>query len=63
MITESETRLSNFGIAFSVRGGLVDKRPKQHLPPLSSVLRPGDEGRVVMDADCTMHREHSCKLH
>jgi F-type H+-transporting ATPase subunit beta len=39
----------NTGVVASVRGGVVDVRFGQHLPPIYSVLRAGEEGRIVIE--------------
>src|ERR1700722_1518688 len=41
--------LSTRGTIASVRGSVVDVRFDQHLPPIYSVLRAGDEGRIVIE--------------
>jgi F-type H+-transporting ATPase subunit beta len=46
---ESKTSLSNLGVVVSVRGSVVDIRFDEHLPPIYSVLRAGDEGRIVIE--------------
>jgi F-type H+-transporting ATPase subunit beta len=38
---------TNTGTVVSVRGSVVDIRFEEHLPPIYSVLRAGDEGRIV----------------
>jgi len=45
----NKTSLSNFGAVVSVRGSVVDIRFEEHLPPIYSVLRAGDEGRIVIE--------------
>ena len=40
---------SNFGAVVSVRGSVVDIRFDQQLPPIYSVLRAGDGGRIVIE--------------
>ena len=40
---------SNRGAVVSVRGSVVDIRFEEHLPPIYSVLRAGDEGRIVIE--------------
>jgi F-type H+-transporting ATPase subunit beta len=46
---QSKTSLSNPGVVVSVRGSVVDIRFDEHLPPIYSVLRAGDEGRIVIE--------------
>ena len=40
---------SNRGVVVSVRGSVVDVRFDAHLPPIYSVLRAGDGGRIVVE--------------
>ncbi len=40
---------SNSGVVVSVRGSVVDIRFDQHLPPIYSVLRAGEGGRIVIE--------------
>jgi hypothetical protein len=42
-------RPSHLGVVTSVRGSVVDARFNGHLPPIYSVLRAGDEGRIVIE--------------
>jgi hypothetical protein len=37
------------GAIVSVRGSVVDVRFDEHLPPIYSVLRAGDEGQIVIE--------------
>ena len=46
---ENRTSSSNLGVVVSVRGSVVDVRFDKHLPPIYSVLRTGDEGRIVIE--------------
>jgi len=46
---EHKTSSSNLGTVVSVRGSVVDIRFDEHLPPIYSVLRAGDEGRIVIE--------------
>ncbi|MEO8683096.1 MAG: F0F1 ATP synthase subunit beta, partial [Vicinamibacterales bacterium] len=46
---EDTASLSNVGVVVSVRGSVVDVRFDTHLPPIYSVLRAGDEGRIVIE--------------
>ncbi|MEO8075869.1 MAG: F0F1 ATP synthase subunit beta, partial [Acidobacteriota bacterium] len=41
--------LSNVGVVVSLRGSVVDVRFDSHLPPIYSVLRAGDNGRIVIE--------------
>jgi F-type H+-transporting ATPase subunit beta len=40
---------SNRGVVVAVRGSVVDIRFDAHLPPIYSLLRAGDEGRIVIE--------------
>jgi F-type H+-transporting ATPase subunit beta len=40
---------TNLGAIVSVRGSVVDVRFEEHLPPIYSVLRAGDEGQIVIE--------------
>jgi|CXWL01.1.fsa_nt_gi F-type H+-transporting ATPase subunit beta len=42
-------RRANLGAVVSVRGSVVDIRFDEHLPPIYSVLRAGDEGQIVIE--------------
>jgi F-type H+-transporting ATPase subunit beta len=44
-----ESAPANSGVVVSVRGSVVDIRFDQHLPPIYSVLRAGDERRIVIE--------------
>ena len=46
---KSKTTPSNLGAVVSVRGSVVDIRFDEHLPPIYSVLRAGDEGQIVIE--------------
>jgi len=46
---EYKTSPPNLGAIVSVRGSVVDIRFDKHLPPIYSVLRAGDEGRIVIE--------------
>ena len=39
----------NLGAVVSVRGSVVDVRFEEHLPPIHSVLRAGEKGRIVIE--------------
>ncbi len=41
--------LPNVGAIVSVRGSVVDIRFEDHLPPIYSLLRAGQEGRVAIE--------------
>jgi F-type H+-transporting ATPase subunit beta len=61
---DNTTSLSNLGKVVSVRGSVVDIRFDEHLPPIYSVLRAGDEGRIVIDvlAQLDAHRVRGIAL-
>ena len=44
-----ETAVSTIGRVVSVRGSVVDIRFDEHLPPIHSLLRTGEEGRIVIE--------------
>ena len=44
-----KTSPSNVGVVVSVRGSIADIRLDVHVPPIHSVLRAGDEGRIVIE--------------
>ena len=46
---DKKTSPSNFGTVVSVRGSVVDIRFEEHLPPIYTVLRAGDEKRIVIE--------------
>jgi hypothetical protein len=62
---------SNLGVVVSVRGSVMDIQFDEHLPPpIYSVLRAGDEGRIVIDdINCQEHSQtivalcHADNLH
>ncbi|CAN5433815.1 F0F1 ATP synthase subunit beta [soil metagenome] len=39
---------TNRGVVVAIRGSVVEVRFDEHLPPIYSVLRAGDEGRIVI---------------
>jgi F-type H+-transporting ATPase subunit beta len=47
---ESKNNLPGSGAVVSVRGSVVDMRFEGRLPPIYSVLRAGDKGRIVIEA-------------
>jgi F0F1-type ATP synthase beta subunit len=46
---EMAPRLSNIGAVVAVRGGVVDVRFDQRLPPIFSLLRAGTEGEMAIE--------------
>jgi F-type H+-transporting ATPase subunit beta len=43
------SNLSNTGVVVSVRGSVVDIRFDGNLPPIHSVLRAGQEERIIIE--------------
>jgi F-type H+-transporting ATPase subunit beta len=48
LVNETGTKV-NRGVVLSVRGSVVDVRFEEHLPPIYSLLRAGEGGRVVIE--------------
>ena len=48
----------NLGVIESVRGSVVDIRFDEHLPPIYSVLRTGDNGRIVIEVQAQLDARH-----
>ncbi|MFA6239683.1 MAG: F0F1 ATP synthase subunit beta [Candidatus Hydrogenedentales bacterium] len=46
---KSGTSVSNHGVVVSVRGSVVDVRFDDRLPPIYSVLRAGEDGRIIIE--------------
>jgi F-type H+/Na+-transporting ATPase subunit beta len=46
---DTNTGPSNTGAVISVRGSVVDIRFENHLPPINSLLRAGQEGRIAIE--------------
>jgi F-type H+-transporting ATPase subunit beta len=61
---DNNTRSSNLGAVISVRGSVVDIRFEDHLPPIYSLLRAGQEGRVAIEvlAQLDTHRVRGIAL-
>jgi F-type H+-transporting ATPase subunit beta len=55
---ESKGRLANSGVVVSVRGSVVDVRFDGRLPPIYSVLRVGDNGRIVIEVQAQLDARH-----
>jgi F-type H+-transporting ATPase subunit beta len=49
LLSAGKSVLSNCGRVVSVRGSVVDVRFDRHLPPIYSLLRAGDRGRIVIE--------------
>src|SRR5277367_35903 len=48
-MTAAENSPANSGVVVSVRGSVVDIRFDEHLPPIYSVLRAGEGGKIVIE--------------
>ncbi len=48
-VVNDNPRAPNLGAIVSVRGSVVDARFEQRLPPIYSVLRAGDQGRILVE--------------
>ena len=48
-LSEAENPSANTGAVVSVRGSVVDVRFDRQLPPIHSVLRAGEDGRIVIE--------------
>src|SRR5450631_1168229 len=48
----------SLGSIVSVRGSVVDVRFDEHLPPIYSVLRAGDQGRIVIEVLAQLDARH-----
>lgn len=46
---ETSASAANLGAVVAVRGSVVDIRFDEHLPPIYSLLRAGEEGRIVIE--------------
>jgi F-type H+/Na+-transporting ATPase subunit beta len=55
---QSETLPVHSGAIVSVRGSVVDIRFDRHLPPIHSVLRTGNEGRIVIEVLAQLDAHH-----
>jgi len=47
--TANKTRVTTSGVVVAVRGSVVDIRFDDRLPPIYSVLRTGEEGRIIIE--------------
>lgn len=54
----SESLSIHLGVVVSVRGSVVDIRFDEHLPPIYSVLRTGNEGRIVIEVWSQLDSHH-----
>ena len=48
-MNDQSSATSNPGVVSSIRGSVVDVHFEEHLPPIYSVLRGGDDGRIVVE--------------
>src|SRR5690606_2875880 len=54
----SESLSIHLGVVVSVRGSVVDIRFDGQLPPIYSVLRTGNEGRIVIEVWSQLDSHH-----
>ena len=61
---EDKASLSNLGAVVSVRGSVVDIGFDEHLPPIYSLLRAGEEGRIAIEVSAQLdaHRVRGIAL-
>ena len=61
---DTDTSPLNCGAVVSVRGSVVDIRFENHLPPINSLLRTGQEGRIAIEvlAQLDTHRVRGIAL-
>ena len=55
---ENNTVSPNQGVVVSVRGSVVDIRFEDRLPPIYSMLRAGDDGRIVIEVRAQTDANH-----
>src|SRR5664280_2148527 len=58
MLAQEAVTTSSLGSIVSVRGSVVDVRFDAHLPPIYSVLRAGDQGRIVIEVLAQLDARH-----
>jgi F-type H+/Na+-transporting ATPase subunit beta len=58
MLGQETVKIPLLGATVSVRGSVVDIRFDEHLPPIYSVLRAGDEGRIVIEVLAQLDARH-----
>jgi F-type H+/Na+-transporting ATPase subunit beta len=58
MLGQQTVKIPLLGAIVSVRGSVVDIRFDEHLPPIYSVLRAGDEGRIVIEVLAQLDARH-----
>ena len=55
---QESLKTPSLGAIVSVRGSVVDVRFDEHLPPIYSVLRAGDQGRIVIEVLARLDARH-----
>ena len=55
---QESLKTPSLGAIVSVRGSVVDVRFDEHLPPIYSVLRAGDQGRIVIEVLAQLDARH-----
>ncbi|MDZ7618758.1 MAG: F0F1 ATP synthase subunit beta [Patescibacteria group bacterium] len=58
MLEQETAQSPRHGVVVSVRGSVVDIRFDEHLPPIYSVLRAGDEGQIVIEVMAQRDARH-----
>jgi F-type H+-transporting ATPase subunit beta len=58
MPEQEAMKTPSIGAVVSVRGSVVDVRFDEHLPPIYSVLRAGDKGRIVIEVLAQLDARH-----
>jgi F-type H+-transporting ATPase subunit beta len=58
MLGQEAMKTPSLGAMVSVRGSVVDVRFDEHLPPIYSVLRSGDKGRIVIEVLAQLDARH-----
>jgi len=55
---ELKTNRTNFGVVASIRGSVIDVRFDDALPPIYSLLRTGDESRIIIEVLAQRDERH-----
>jgi F-type H+/Na+-transporting ATPase subunit beta len=58
MLVQEVMKTTSLGTIVSVRGSVVDVRFDEYLPPIYSVLRAGDKGRIVIEVLAQLDTRH-----
>ncbi len=58
MLGQEAMKTASLGTIVSVRGSVVDVRFDEYLPPIYSVLRAGDKGRIVIEVLAQLDARH-----